>query len=297
MKQAQLNDAISTTESDYNVATIISNSSVNSNPAVTKNPEVSAILPKSSVNSNPVVTKNPEVIAIIPNSSVNSHPVVTKNAEVNIDGNKFGFSALSSSTVMSMKDNEAVATIKSCMTVAPESIVNSNLTVVDTTKNSSVRDKMSSLITTISPSHVWCSKPNETVSISEPDSNVVQVCPTSLVNSNIAVEVCSDGDKSSCLGDKSSDLCSLFSQSTVMPDNEKEAVSTIECCDHLEAFVPKSVDNSNPMAVVTTQNITVEDKSSSLGVSFVPSVTMTSITNEIVMTSESGSVYASDIPK
>jgi len=167
MKQVQLNDTISTTESDYNVATIISNSSVNSNPVVTKNPEVSAILPKSSVNSNPVVTKNPEVIAIIPNSSVNSHPVVTKNAEVDIDGNKFSFGALSPNTVMSMKDNEAVATIKSCTTVAPESIVNSNPTIVDTTKNSSVRDKTSSLITTISPSHVWCSKPNETASISE----------------------------------------------------------------------------------------------------------------------------------
>ena len=82
-----------------------------------------------------------------------------------------------------------------------------------------------------------------------------------------------------------------------MPNNEKEAVSTIECCDHLEAFVPESVDNSNPTAVVVTQNITEEDKSSSLGVSFVPSVTMTSITNEIVSTSESGSVFASDILK
>jgi len=113
----------------------------------------------------------------------------------------------------------------------------------------------------------------------------------------ILVEVHSDGDKSSCLGDKPSDLCSLFSQSTVMPNNEKEAVNTIEHCDHAEAFVPKSVDNSNVTAVVATQNITVEDKSSSLGVLFVPSVTMTSNRNDIVSTSESGSVFASDIPE
>jgi len=77
-----------------------------------------------------------------------------------------------------------------------------------------------------------------------------------------------------------------------MPDNDKEVVSTIECCDHAEAFVPKSVDNSNLTAVVTTQNITLEDKSSYLGVSFVTSVTMTSITKEIVTTSESGLVFA-----
>jgi len=55
------------------------------------------------------------------------------------------------------------------------------------------------------------SKPNETVMISEPDSNVAQVCPKSLINSNIVVDGHSDGDMSSCLRDKSSDLCSLFS--------------------------------------------------------------------------------------
>ncbi len=67
IKQAQLNDAISTTESDYNVATIISNSSINSNPVVTKYPEVGTILPESSVISNAVFTKNPEFNAFIPN--------------------------------------------------------------------------------------------------------------------------------------------------------------------------------------------------------------------------------------
>jgi len=57
------------------------------------------------------------------------------------------------------------------------------------------------------------------------------------------------------------------------------------------------VDNSNPTAIVTTQNISVEDKSSSLGISFVPTVTMPSTLNEIVSSSESSSVFASDIPK
>jgi len=139
-----------------------------------------------------VDTKNPEVDAIIPNSSVNSNPVVTKNAEVGADSNEFGFSVLPPSTVMCTKDNEAVSTIKSCTTVAPESVVNSNPKIVDSTKNSSVLDKLSSLISTISPSHVMCSKLNEKESISEPDSNVVQGCPKLPVNSNIAVEVCSD---------------------------------------------------------------------------------------------------------
>jgi len=49
IKWSQLNDAICTTESDFNVATILSNSSVNINPVVTKNPEVSTNLSESLV--------------------------------------------------------------------------------------------------------------------------------------------------------------------------------------------------------------------------------------------------------
>jgi len=99
IKQDQCNDTISTTESGYNVASIVANSSVNSNPAVAKNPEVCT------------------------------------------DGDKFCFGALSWSIVMPTNENKAVATIKSCRKVVPESIVNSNLTLVDTIKNSSVGDK------------------------------------------------------------------------------------------------------------------------------------------------------------
>jgi len=134
-KVAQLNDAFSTIVSDYNMATILSNSSVNINAVVAKNLEVSTNLQESFVISNPVMTKNSEVDAIVPNSSVNSNPAVTKNPEVGADGDKFVVSAMSTSTVMSTKaDNEVVALIKSCTTVAPECIVNCNPTVVDTTK-------------------------------------------------------------------------------------------------------------------------------------------------------------------
>ncbi len=153
-----MNKAISTTESDYNVATIIPNSSVNSNDVITKNADVRTIIAESSVICNPVFTKNPEVDAIILNSSVISIPVVTKNVEVGADSKKFGVGALSPSNVIFMKDNDAAAAINSCMTVAPESVVISNPKIVDSTKISSVLDKSSSLMSTISPSHVMCSK-------------------------------------------------------------------------------------------------------------------------------------------
>ncbi len=198
-----------------NVSTSNEKLNADTSPTVSTNAIMSNVEDQSGSWGTPFVPSNIKqaqlndynVATIIPNSSVNSNPVVAKNHEVGTDGNKFCFGALSPSTLMSTKDNNAVATIKSCMKVVLESIVNSNLTLVDTTKNSSVGDKTSSFMTTI----VMSSKPNETVLISEPDPNVVQVCPTSLVSSNIVVEVHSDGDKSSCLGDKSSDLCSLFS--------------------------------------------------------------------------------------
>jgi len=205
-KQTKLNDTISTTESDFNVATIILNSSVNSNATVTMNHDVSTMPPDLLVICNPVVTKNPEVDAINTNSSVIRNFLVTKNVEVGADSDKFCSGAVSPSNVMSTKGNEAVATTKSCMTIASESVVNSNPNIVDSTQISSVLDKSSSLITTISPRHVMCSKLNKTVSISEQDSLVAQGCRELPVISNIAIEAHSDGDRSSCLGGQPSDL-------------------------------------------------------------------------------------------
>ena len=108
---------------------------------------------------------------------------------------------------------------------------------------------------------------------------MVQGCHELPVISNIAIEACSDGDRTSCLGGQPSDLCSLLSLSSVMPDNDKKAVTTIECCDNADAFVSKSGFNINVMEVVTLQSSAADDMSSSLGVLLVSNVINTSNRN------------------
>jgi len=140
-------------------------SSVNSNSVVSTNSAVGTIVPESSFDCNPVVFNSPEVNGMNPNLLVNSNAVVCKNVEVGLDSDKFCSGALSASNVMCEKDNEAVATIQCSTTVAPESVVDSNTKIVDSTQSSCDLDKSSSVMSTISPSHVSGSKWNDTVSM------------------------------------------------------------------------------------------------------------------------------------
>jgi len=83
---AKSNDIISTTKANCNVAKIILNAPVNSNPAVVTNSDAGSIMSELLITSIPVLIKNPEVT----DSSIISYPVIDMNHDVCDDQDKYG---------------------------------------------------------------------------------------------------------------------------------------------------------------------------------------------------------------
>jgi len=83
---AKSNDVISTTKANCNVATIILNAPVDSNPAVVTNSDAGSIVSELLITSIPVSIKNPEVT----DSSIISYPVIDMNHGVCDDQDKYG---------------------------------------------------------------------------------------------------------------------------------------------------------------------------------------------------------------
>jgi len=137
---------------------------------------------------------------------------------------------------------------------------------------------------------------NETVTTSESGSNVASVFPKSLVNSNSEVAMNhkdhSGGDTSSCLG-------SLFSPSTVMWKKRTRLLlqlNLVPMWQHeFQSLLSKTI-----LWLLTLPKIVLCETSKVLGVHHfhqAANVMMPSNLNELFITSESGSILATIIPK